>query len=195
MWDVSGSGGYWNVQLEVRDLGGHLDFTLRARAVTLSSRVREATFGVASVGEFKLKIAEAVTFVITAAAFSAPLGTRVLLTRQPQQRHHVWTWRRARKEQLRVSTWLRLLRSPLTAWFKSAPISFLTRALKEREERKIKEIRGVIVLLVRGLLGNTMVVHCGSGWTARDLSDSLRVRTSVPVHLFYLVVEGRVMSW
>ena len=38
MWDVSGSGGYWNVQLEVRDLGGHLDFTLRARAVTLSQQ-------------------------------------------------------------------------------------------------------------------------------------------------------------
>ena len=36
--------------MDVRDLGGHLDFTLRARAGTLSSRVREATSGVASVG-------------------------------------------------------------------------------------------------------------------------------------------------
>ena len=41
---------FWKVQLDVRDLGGHLDFTLRARAVTLSKRVREATLGVASVG-------------------------------------------------------------------------------------------------------------------------------------------------
>ena len=40
-----------------------------------------------------------------------------------------------------------------------------------------------------------MVVHCDLDGPARDLSDSLRVRTSVPVHLFYLVVEGRVMSW
>ena len=38
------------MQLDVRDLGGHLDFTLRARAGTLSKRVCEATFGVASVG-------------------------------------------------------------------------------------------------------------------------------------------------
>ena len=39
-----------------------------------------------------------------------------------------------------------------------------------------------------------MVVRCGSGWTALDLSASLRCRTSVPVHLFYLVVEGRVID-
>ena len=32
--------------LMVRDLGGHLDFTFRARAGTLSNRVREATFWV-----------------------------------------------------------------------------------------------------------------------------------------------------
>ena len=43
LWDVSGNGGFWKVQLDVRDLGGHLDFTLRARAGTLSKRVREAT--------------------------------------------------------------------------------------------------------------------------------------------------------
>ena len=49
-------------------------------------------------------------------------------------------------------------------------------------------------MLVRGLQGNTMVVRCGSGWTARDLSASLRCRTSVPVHLFYLVVEERVIE-
>ena len=41
---------FWKVQLDVRDLGGHLDVTLRARAGTLSKRVRDATLGVASVG-------------------------------------------------------------------------------------------------------------------------------------------------
>ena len=50
LWDVSGDGGFWKVQLDVRDLGGHPDFTLRARAGTLSKRVREATLGFASVG-------------------------------------------------------------------------------------------------------------------------------------------------
>ena len=54
LWDVSGDGGFWKVQLDVRDLGGHLDFTLTARAGTLSKRVREATFGVASVGALPL---------------------------------------------------------------------------------------------------------------------------------------------
>ena len=44
LWDISGDGGFWKVQLDVR--GGHL----RARAGTLSKRVREATVGVASVG-------------------------------------------------------------------------------------------------------------------------------------------------
>ena len=34
LWDISVDGGFWNVQLDVRDLGGHLDFTLRARAGT-----------------------------------------------------------------------------------------------------------------------------------------------------------------
>ena len=34
---------------DVRDLGGHLDYTWRARAGTLSKRVGEATLGVAAV--------------------------------------------------------------------------------------------------------------------------------------------------
>ena len=59
LWDVSGGGGFWNVQLDVRDLGGHLDFTLRARAGTLSKNC-EASRGVASVGAlplgFKVKL-------------------------------------------------------------------------------------------------------------------------------------------
>ena len=54
LWNVAGDVGFWNVQLDVRDLGGHLDFTLRARAGTLSKRVREATLGVASVGALPL---------------------------------------------------------------------------------------------------------------------------------------------
>ena len=45
LWDVSGDGGFWKVQLDVRDLGGHLDFTFRARAGTLSKKVGEATDG------------------------------------------------------------------------------------------------------------------------------------------------------
>ena len=50
LWDISGDGGFWKVQLDVRDLGGHLDFTYRARAGTLSGRVGKATAGVAAVG-------------------------------------------------------------------------------------------------------------------------------------------------
>ncbi len=50
LWDISGDGGLWKVQLDVRDLGGHLDFTYRARAGTLSGRIGKATVGVAAVG-------------------------------------------------------------------------------------------------------------------------------------------------
>ena len=50
LWDISGDGFFWKVQLDVRDLGGHLDFTNRARAGTLSCRVKSATASVASVG-------------------------------------------------------------------------------------------------------------------------------------------------
>ena len=49
-WDVSGDGRPWSVELDVRDLGGHWDFTRWTRAGTLSRRVREATYGVAAVG-------------------------------------------------------------------------------------------------------------------------------------------------
>ena len=54
LWDISGDGGFWRVQLDVRDLGRHLDFTYRARAGTLSKRVGEATLGVAAVGALLL---------------------------------------------------------------------------------------------------------------------------------------------
>ena len=46
--------GFWKVQLDVRDLGGHLDFTYRARAGTLSKRVGEATLRVAVAGALLL---------------------------------------------------------------------------------------------------------------------------------------------
>ena len=54
LWDISGDGGFWKVQLDVRDLGGHLDYTLRACAGTLFNWVREATSGVASVASLPL---------------------------------------------------------------------------------------------------------------------------------------------
>ena len=38
-WVLSDSGDRWSVKLDVRDLGGHLDTTLRHRASTLSGRV------------------------------------------------------------------------------------------------------------------------------------------------------------
>ena len=45
---------FWAVKLDVRDLGGHLDVTLRAAAGTLSSRVRIATTQVPAVGALLL---------------------------------------------------------------------------------------------------------------------------------------------
>ena len=54
LWDISGDGSFWKVQLDVRDLGGHHDFTRRARASTLSKRVGEAVVGVAAVGALPL---------------------------------------------------------------------------------------------------------------------------------------------
>ena len=54
LWDVSGNGRAWSVEWDVRDLGGHLDFTRRARDGALSRRVREATHGVGAVGALPL---------------------------------------------------------------------------------------------------------------------------------------------
>ena len=51
LWDLSGDGKPWTVELDARDLGGHLDFTRRVRAGTLSRWVREATRGIVAVGE------------------------------------------------------------------------------------------------------------------------------------------------
>ena len=47
-------GGLGRVELHVRHFGGHLDFTKRARAGTLSKRVKGATHGVAAVGALPL---------------------------------------------------------------------------------------------------------------------------------------------
>ena len=55
LWDISGDGKFRKVQLDIKGLGGHLDFTKRARAGTLSKRVREATMGVAAVGALPLR--------------------------------------------------------------------------------------------------------------------------------------------
>ena len=51
-WDITGDGGCWKVQLDVMDLRGHLDFTRRALAGSLSNRVVDATVGVAAVGAY-----------------------------------------------------------------------------------------------------------------------------------------------
>ena len=40
--------------MDIRGLGGHLDFTRRARAGTLSKRVGEATIGAAAIGALPL---------------------------------------------------------------------------------------------------------------------------------------------
>ena len=53
-WRNEHEGCFWAVKLDVRDLGGHLDVTLRAVAGTLSSRVRIATTQVPAVGALTL---------------------------------------------------------------------------------------------------------------------------------------------
>ena len=59
LWDNSGDGGFLKVKLDVRDLGGgwggHLDFTFRARAGTLSKKIGESTVGVPSGGAFTFR--------------------------------------------------------------------------------------------------------------------------------------------
>ena len=53
-WRNELEGCFWAVKLDVRDLGGHLDMTLRAVAGTLGSRVRIATTQVPAVGALTL---------------------------------------------------------------------------------------------------------------------------------------------
>ena len=53
-WRNKNEGCFWAVKLDVRDLGGHLDVTLRAVAGTLTNRVRIATTQVPAVGALLL---------------------------------------------------------------------------------------------------------------------------------------------
>ena len=53
-WRNLNEGCFWAVQLDVRDLGGHLDVTLRAVAGTLTNRVKIATTQVPAVGALPL---------------------------------------------------------------------------------------------------------------------------------------------
>ncbi len=53
-WRNMNEGCFWAVKLDVRDLGGHLDVTLRAVAGTLSGRVNTATTQVPAVGALLL---------------------------------------------------------------------------------------------------------------------------------------------
>ena len=53
-WRNMNEGCFWAVKLDVRDLGGHLDVTLRAVAGILNSRVKIATTQVLAVGAFLL---------------------------------------------------------------------------------------------------------------------------------------------
>ena len=53
-WRNENEGCFWAVKLDVRDLGGHLDMTLRASAGTLSSRVKIATAQFISVGALSM---------------------------------------------------------------------------------------------------------------------------------------------
>ena len=53
-WRNRNEGCFWAVKLDVRDLGGHLDVTLRAVAGTLTKRVHIATTQVPAVGALPL---------------------------------------------------------------------------------------------------------------------------------------------
>ena len=49
-WDLSGDGRPWSVELDVRDLGGHLDFAGRLRAGTLCRRAVRLLMGLLRLG-------------------------------------------------------------------------------------------------------------------------------------------------
>ena len=65
-WAISAGEKSWAVKLDIRDLGGHLDITRRARAGTLSGRVVKATSQVRMVG--------ALPFGFLGAFSTPPLG-------------------------------------------------------------------------------------------------------------------------
>ena len=53
-WNINDEGHRWTVQLDVRDLGGHLDATKRARAATLAKRTAAVLTRVPVVGALPL---------------------------------------------------------------------------------------------------------------------------------------------
>ena len=55
-WAVSDIGDKLSVRLDVRDLGGHLDSTLRARATTLGYRISAAVHRIHSVAVLPLDL-------------------------------------------------------------------------------------------------------------------------------------------
>ena len=64
-WVVSDAGDWWIVKLDVRDLGGHLDSTLRARATTLGYRIAAAVPRVPSVAVLPLDFCGRLRFLRT----------------------------------------------------------------------------------------------------------------------------------
>ena len=62
-WALSAGDKSWGTKLHVRDLGGHLDVTMRARAGTLSRRPAKATSQVHMVGALSFGFLRLVAFV------------------------------------------------------------------------------------------------------------------------------------
>ena len=139
--------------------------------------LRIVASGAAMIGKFKLMIADAVFFVSSSAAAASLVGSsaapaaatlRVDVEKGPQAA--------AAHAYVVASSQV-----PSRCLSQKHPVFLFDKVDEEREEKKVREDEGDTDLLVRGLQGNTMVVRCGSGWTALDLSASLRCRTSVPV--------------
>ena len=62
-WSISAGDKSWGTKLDVRDLGGHLDITHRARAGTLARRAVQATSQVHMVGALPFRFLRLVEFV------------------------------------------------------------------------------------------------------------------------------------
>ena len=65
IWSISAGNRGWGIKLDVRDLGGHLDITNRARAGTLARRAVLATSQVRMVGALPFGFLRLVGFVRT----------------------------------------------------------------------------------------------------------------------------------
>ena len=55
-WVTSGENDHWNVELDVRDLGGHQDTTLRGQPGTIAGSTRKEIVRSAAVGALPLQI-------------------------------------------------------------------------------------------------------------------------------------------